>query len=206
MTHFSSRAVKALLVSFLISTGASVLASAQETVTSSKDSGLTQRRKDDDFEIAPFIPRESFWLSYSNKGGTFGGAIGWRNDRRSKFGFEVGFSDTSQVNPFDVSLSPPPFSAIPVGVYNTGPLLGFDTLYFFGSRDVEFFAGIGFYFQSRTLIGRVPGVNVFYNLGETADAYVGLSFGTRIWVNPRIGLGASYHSERGSTLTLAFRT
>jgi len=206
MTKLFSNVFRTSLALGALSLGASTLAGQEDTFALSKDPAIMAQRKDDDFEIAPFTPRESFWISYSNKGGTFGGAIGWRNDRRSKFGFEVGFSDTSQVNPFDVSLSPPPFGAVPAGIFNTGPLLGFDALYFFGSRDVEFFVGAGFYFQSQTLIGRVPGLDIFYNLGETAETYVGLSVGTRIWVNPRFGLGASYHSERGSTLTLAFRS
>ncbi len=164
------------------------------------------RTQRDEFEIAPYTPKTSYWLSYSKRGTTAGGAIGWRDYRVKGFGFELGFSDTSEVEPNSVSGSFPPIGVIPAGIFNKGPLLGADVLYFFGPRDAELFVGLGLYSQSEVAVGRVPGLNLLYNLGETQRGFVAVSFGTRIWVHKRFGIGASYHSERGRTLTLAIRS
>ncbi len=175
----------------------------RETFKLSAEPTFTQR---DEFEIAPYQPKTSYWLSYSKRGTTSGGALGWRDYRMKGLGFELGFSDTSQVDPYDVSGSIPPFGVLPAGVFNKGPLIGIDALYFFGSRDTELFVGLGLYSQTEVAVGRVPGLNILYNLGETQRGFVALSFGTRLWVHRRFGIGASYHSERGSTFTLAIRS
>lgn len=164
------------------------------------------RKQRDEFEIAPYTPKTSYWLSYSKRGTTSGGAIGWRDHRIKGLGFELGYSDTSQVDPNSVSGSFPPFGVIPAGIFNKGPLIGADVLYFFGSRDAELFVGLGVYSQSEVAVGRVPGLNLLYNLGETQRGFIAVSFGTRIWVQKRFGIGASYHSERGPTFTLAIRS
>lgn len=175
----------------------------RETFKLSADPNFAQR---DEFEIAPYQPKTSYWLSYSKRGTTAGGAIGWRDYRMKGLAFELGFSDTSEIDPYSIRDDFPPIGTIPVGVFNSGGLLGIDTLYFFGSRDAEFFVGIGFYSQSQQLIGRVPGRNRNYSLGSLESNYVALSVGTRLWVHRRFGIGASYHSERGSTFTVAIRS